>query len=274
MSTIAGSWIGGGANQAAMLGVFHPSRELFSQMIAVDVIIANIWMAILLYLVGSSDKLNKIFKADSSSIWIIKERMVKLQEQYSRVTSFTDLIIMLAIGFGITGLSHLLSDLITPWIQMNYPSLERFSLTNKFFWVVIIATTMGVILSFTKVRNLEGAGASVIGRAFLFFLVATIGMNMDLSQVAKNPQMFLVGAVWISFHMLSLVLIARLIKAPFFFIAVGSQANIGGPVSAPIVASAFHPALAPVGVILAVFGYAVGTYAAYLCAILMQLVQS
>jgi len=273
MSTIAGSWIGGGANQAAMFEVFQPSKELFSQMIAVDVIIANIWMAVLLYLVGRSDRLDKMFRADSSAIWVIKDRIEKFQERISRVTTFPDIMIMLAIGFGVTGLSHFISDQVTPWIQLNYPSLERFSLTNKFFWVVIIATTLGVILSFTRVRNLEGAGASALGRAFLFFLVATIGMNMDLSQVAKNPQMFLVGAVWISFHMLSLILVARLIKAPFFFLAVGSQANIGGPVSAPIVASAFNPALAPVGVILAVFGYAFGTYAAYLCAILMQFVQ-
>ncbi len=60
------------------------------------------------------------------------------------------------------------------------------------------------------------------------------------------------------------------IFAPYFFIAVGSQANIGAAASAPIVASAFHPALAPVGVLLAVLGYAIGTYGGWVSALIMQ----
>ena len=73
-------------------------------------------------------------------------------------------------------------------------------------------------------------------------------------------------------HVILLLSIAKLIKAPFFFVAVGSQANVGGAASAPVVASAFHPSLAPVGVLLAVLGYALGTYAAWFCGILMQYV--
>ena len=69
-----------------------------------------------------------------------------------------------------------------------------------------------------------------------------------------------------------LLIVAKIIRAPFFFVAVGSQANVGGAASAPVVASAFHPSLAPVGVLLAVLGYALGTYAAWLCGILMQFV--
>ncbi len=81
---------------------------------------------------------------------------------------------------------------------------------------------------------------------------------------------FSVGIVWITIHAVLIIVVAKLIKAPFFFLAVGSQANIGGAASAPIIASAFHPSLAPVGVLLAVLGYAAGTYGAWLCGILMQ----
>ena len=42
--------------------------------------------------------------------------------------------------------------------------------------------------------------------------------------------------------------------------------------AAPVVAAAFHPALAPVGVLLAVLGYALGTYGAILCAQMMAAV--
>jgi uncharacterized membrane protein len=109
-----------------------------------------------------------------------------------------------------------------------------------------------------------------MGSVFLYFLVATIGMNMDLNAVLDNPILFLMGGIWILIHIIILLIVAKIIRAPFFFVAVGSQANVGGAASAPIVAAAFNKYLAPVGVLLAVLGYAVGTYGAYLCGLAMQ----
>jgi uncharacterized membrane protein len=130
-----------------------------------------------------------------------------------------------------------------------------------------------LILSFTGARKLEGAGASKIGSVMLYVLVATIGMQMDLSALLERPWLFVLGLIWISIHGGLMLLVAKLIRAPLFFMAVGSQANIGGAASAPVVASAFHPSLAPVGVLLAVLGYALGTYCAYIVGqILMRMV--
>lgn len=271
LSTIAGSWIGGGANQAAMFEVFKPSSDLFSATIAVDVIVANVWMAILLLGVGKSKSIDKFFKADSSSVENLKEKVEKYQASIAKIPNLSDIMVILAVGLGATGIGHFLADLISPYISENYPDLARFSLTSGFFWLIIITTTIGVILSFTKARELEGAGASKIGSAMLYILVATIGMKMDILRIFENPGLFGVGFIWMIFHVLILFIVAKLIKAPFFFVAVGSQANVGGAASAPIVAGAFHPSLAPIGVLLAVFGYAVGTYGAWLCGILMQM---
>ena len=105
-------------------------------------------------------------------------------------------------------------------------------------------------------------------------MVATIGMKMNILEIFDNPALFLVGLIWMAIHVLLLFIVAKLIRAPFFFLAVGSKANIGGAASAPVVAAAFHPSLAPVGVLLAVLGYALGTYGAWLCGILMQTVSS
>ncbi|MDG1743198.1 MAG: DUF819 family protein, partial [Polaribacter sp.] len=98
-----------------------------------------------------------------------------------------------------------------------------------------------------------------------------IGMKMDLGMIFDNWGLIIIGIVWMSIHAGLLILVAKLIKAPYFFLAVGSQANVGGAASAPIVAQAFHPSLATVGVLLAVFGYAIGTVGAILCTILMEL---
>lgn len=270
LATVAGSWIGGGANQAAMLEVFGASPVLFSQMIAVDVIVANIWLAVLLYGAGNSDKVDKWFRADSTAIHELKDRVEKYRESILRIPTTTDTMKILGVGFGITGLSHLMANGIAPWIAENYPHLDQYSLTSTFFWIVVLATTGGLALSFTKARNLEGVGASRYGSVLLYVLVATIGMQMDLMAVFNNPMLFMVGLIWILIHVTIMIAVAYFIKAPFFFVAVGSQANIGGAASAPIVATAFHPALAPVGVLLAVLGYAMGTYGGYICGLLLQ----
>lgn len=270
MATIAGSWIGGGANQAAMFETFGASEDLFTTMITVDVIVANIWMAFLLYGAGISSQLDKRLKADASAIDKVKHQIEEYQLSIMKIPKLPEVMTVLAIGFGATGIAHFGADIIAPFIAEKAPGLEKFSLTSGFFWLVVIATTIGLLLSFTKARKLEGVGASRLGSVMIYILVATIGMKMDITAIFDNPGFFLVGLIWMSIHVILLLLIGKIIKAPYFFVAVGSQANVGGAASAPIVAGAFHPSLAPVGVLLAVLGYALGTYAAYLCGILMQ----
>ena len=271
-ATVAGSWIGGGANQAAMKEIFDVRDSLFSAMIAIDVIVANIWMAILLYGTGMDEKINKWFDADVSSIDDLKLKMEQYKEQIMRIPETNDTMRVLAIGFGITGIAHLGADTIAPAIKNAAPELARFSLTSGFFWLIVISTTFAILLSFTKVREIEGVGASRIGSVFIYILVATIGMKMDILSIFDNPSLFIIGLIWMTIHAILLIIVAKIIKAPFFFLAVGSKANVGGAASAPILASAFHPSLAPVGVLLAVMGYAIGTYGAWLCGILMQVV--
>ena len=271
-STVAGSWIGGGANQAAMKEIFGVGDSIFSAMIAIDVIVANIWMALLLYGTGIDDKINKWFNADVSSIDDLKRKMEKYKEQIMCIPETSDTMKVLAIGFGITGIAHLGSDIIAPAIDKVAPGLARFSLTSGFFWLIVLSTTIAIILSFTNLRNIEGIGASRIGSIFIYILVATIGMKMNILAIFDNPSLFFIGLIWMAIHAILLIVVAKIIKAPFFFMAVGSKANVGGAASAPILASAFHPSLAPVGVLLAVMGYAIGTYGAWLCGILMQAV--
>ena len=272
LSTIAGSWIGGGANQTAMKEVFQVSDTIFSAIIAIDVLTYSVWFAILLFGAGINDKINKWLKADTTSIEAVQKKMEGQTNDQTSLSNLNDLIKLLAVGFGVTAMAHFLADIIAPFFQDNFPELAKFSLTSNFFWMVILATTGGLILSFTRFRDLEAKGASKMGSLFLYVLIATIGMKMEILGFFQNFDLLLITSIWISFHAILLIIVGRLIRAPFFFLAVGSQANIGGAASAPIVAAAIHPNLATVGVLLAVVGYASGTYGAWLCAILMSLV--
>jgi uncharacterized membrane protein len=271
MSTVAGSWIGGGANQAAMKEVFEVGDELFSAMVTVDVIVANIWMAFLLFGAGKMNQIDKKLNADNSVVHSLIKKMEDYHSQNAKVSTTTSLMVIGAIAFGATAFSHMVANHLAPWFQENAPHLSKFSLTSHFLWLIVTATTIGLILSFTKLRKYEGFGASKIGSVFIFLLVTTIGMKMNVLAIFETPGLFFIGIVWILFHVVLLLTVAKLIRAPFFLVAVGSQANIGGAASAPVVASAFSPALAPVGVLLAVLGYAVGTYGAWICAQLMRI---
>ena len=272
MTTLAGSWIGGGANQAAMKEIYAVGGNIFSVMVTVDVIVANIWMAVLLFMASKAKEIDARTGADTSAIEALKDKVEKYHAENARIPNLRDLMLIVAVGFGITGIAHMAADFLGPFFEANYPWTEDYSLTSKFFWLVVIVTTIGLAMSFSPVRHLEAAGASKVASAFLYILVATIGLHMDVSKVLDTPLYFLVGIIWMLVHAGFMLLVAKLIKAPLFYMAVGSQANVGGAASAPVVAAAFHPALAPVGVLFAVFGYALGTYMAWLCGQLLQVV--
>ncbi|MFV0596589.1 DUF819 domain-containing protein [Shewanella sp.] len=272
MTTLAGSWIGGGANQAAMKEIYEVGGNIFSVMVTVDVIVANIWMAVLLFMASKAKEIDAKTGADTSAIETLKNKVEQYHAENARIPSLRDLMLIVAVGFGITGVAHIAADFLGPYFEANYPWTEDYSLTSKFFWLVVIVTSIGLAMSFSPMRHLEAAGASKVASAFLYILVATIGLHMDVSKVLDTPLYFLVGIIWMIVHAGFMLLIAKLIKAPLFYMAVGSQANVGGAASAPVVAAAFHPALAPVGVLLAVFGYALGTYMAWLCGQLLQVV--
>jgi uncharacterized membrane protein len=287
MAALAGSWIGGGANMAAMQKIFDVNQNVFGQFIVVDAAVAYVWMAVLIFLSNKAAKIDAFTGADTLAIDDIKQRLSSYQQQHQRTTSLSDLMMILGLAFGIVGLSHALATPLTAWISAHTSAGGELmggdtsmrtiilasvltSLKEPFIWVVGISTIAGLALSFTKARTLDGAGASKIGTLFLYILIACIGMQMDISSLANNLWPLYIGIAWLFIHIVLLWLLGWLLKAPFFYFAVGSQSHIGGPASAPVVASVFHPALAPVGALLGTLGYATGTVMAYIVGIVLR----
>lgn len=278
LSTIAGSWIGGGANQTAMLEIFSYDKRFYGAMILVDIVVANIWMAILLFMISKNEKINKWLKADNSSVKNLIDRVENYSLSVQKQPTLKDYMVMFGITFGGLAISFYFAELISKFLSgiPSFADPKSFfnSFTSSFLWLILFSTVIGVIVSTTKLRRLEGVGASKIGSIFIYILVAVIGMRMDIKQIFDNPFLIILGLVWIFIHVAILFIVAKLIKAPLFFIAVGSQANIGGAASAPVVAGAFNPSLAPVGALLAILGYVVGTVAALFSALMMEWVSN
>jgi uncharacterized membrane protein len=274
MAALAGSWIGGGANMLAMKEIYGADGKIFTIMVTVDIVVANLWMAVLLYLAANHKRIDAKSGADTSAIDRLIDKVESAQRENIKLPLLKDFMMIIAVGFGAAGLAHFAADFLVPYFQTNFPELEKFSLHSKLFWIIVLVTTIGLALSFTKVRKLEAVGASKVGSSLLYVLVATIGLHMDVTQIVESPKYIAIGVIWMLVHVALLLIVGKMIKAPIFYLAVGSKANIGGAASAPVIASAFHPSLAPVGVLLAVLGYALGTYMAWLCGQLLRIIGS
>lgn len=270
MAALAGSWIGGGANMLAMKEIFDVDATTFGQFAVVDVAVGYAWMATLIFLAGRAAHIDARSGADVSAIEGLKARIAAYKAQHERIPTLTDQMMIVGVAFGLVGLAHAIAGPASAWFGANVAWAKQVSLHEPFVWVILVSTFGGLALSFTRARSLEGAGASTIGTMLLYFLIAAIGMQMDIAALFAKPQLLVLGFVWIGFHIAILWAVGRLFNVPFFYFAIGSQSNIGGPASAPVVATAFHPTLAPVGALLGTLGYATGTVAAWALGLVLK----
>lgn len=225
MAALAGSWIGGGANMVAMKEIYGAGGEIFTIMVTVDIVVANLWMAGLLFLAARHKDIDARTGADTASIERLIDKVQAFEAEHARRPELKDLMLLVAFAFGATGLAHFAADLLVPYFASNFPELKKFSLHSKLFWIIVLVTTIGLALSFTKARNFEAVGASKVGSSFLYILVATIGLHMDITKIVEAPKYVVIGLIWMAVHVGLLFLVAKLIKAPVFYVAVGSKAT-------------------------------------------------
>ncbi len=257
LATLSGSWIGGTANMLAIKESVGASDAMLGPIIVVDTVVGYGWMGILIFLSAFQERFDKWVKADNGAIEQANARLSEL-DQTRRPVQLNDLIYIVGLTLVATVVAIAVGD--------RLPAVGDPTIISPATWAILIVVTVGLSLSFTRLRNLESAGASKIGFLALYLLLTSIGARADLRAVVDAPLFLAAGAVWISVHIALLMIFAKLFRAPLFFVATGSMANIGGAASAPVVASVYHPAMAPVGLLMGVSGYILGIYAALGCA--------
>ena len=260
LGALSGSWIGGSANMVAVGKSIGTSDDLFGNMIVIDTLVGYGWMGVVIFISGHQDTIDRWNNADTG---IIKQLNIQMDtSKNKRTTSFNDLLTIVSVGL-VGGYASLK---IGGWL----PDIG--SILTSFGWTIIVVSAIGILLSFTKLSDLENAGASHVGNIFLYILLGTIGARADIMQVTDLPIYIIVGIVWILFHAIILFIGGRFLRAPMFLIATSSQANIGGVVSAPIVATVYKKSLAPVGLLMGVMGNVIGIYAGLLTAWILSIV--
>ena len=262
LAALSGSWIGGTANLVAIKESVGAPDSIMGPIIVVDTVVGYGWLAVLLLLSSRQQAFDRWNRAHSAALEDANRRVLATVAE-RRPLDLRSLAIIIGLGFGGAILAIELGD--------RLPALDWAGSTviSKTTWAVLIVVTGGLLLSFTPVQRLEQAGASTLGYAALYLLLTAIGAQADLKAVLAAPAFMLAGLVWIAIHATLLLLMARVLRAPLFFFATASMANIGGPASAPLVAGVYHPAMAPVGLLMAVAGYVLGIYGGLFCAAIL-----
>ena len=248
-AALSGSWIGGTANMVAIqesVGL----RDL-GPIIVVDTVVGYGWMAILLFLSKYQTRFDAWVGADTRAMDAVDETLRRIDTERRPLTVETGAVI-LGMGIAAAVLSRVLGGLL--------PTVGTPTVISSGTWAVLIAVTAGLALSFTPLRRLEADGASRIGYVALYLLLTSIGAQGDLGAILDAPLYLAAGVLWLGIHIALMFGAAKLFRAQLFFVATGSMANVGGAASAPIVASVYHPAMAPVGLLMAVAGYVLGIY--------------
>lgn len=252
---LSASWIGGSANMVAVKEAIGVPDKVFFPMIVVDTIVSYSWMGILLLGAGIQHAYDKWNRSDRK---MIDELESKAGDVFiSKEVHHKYLPLLLVVWFG------------GAWIAST---VARVFAGGAFVWVIIIASTLGIFFSFTSLKKLATQGAPRVGYLLLFFVLTSIGVRADLSGILSAPVLILAGFVWILFHAIFILIVARIARIPLGFAATASQAAIGGPASAPIVGATYEPLLAPVGLLLGILGNVIGTYLGLITSQLCKLV--
>ena len=262
-AALSGSWIGGTANMVAIAESVGTSPDAMGPVIVVDTVVGYGWMGVLIAMVGLQGRFDRRTKARTDAIEQTNRRLEAMKSE-RRPLTLRYAVVMIGFGMACAVLAQRLGQ--------RFPAVGDPTIISGTTWAILIVVTGGLVLSFTPLRKLETVGASHLGYTALYLLLAGIGAQADLRAVLDAPVYLLAGAVWIAIHLAILLIAARIVRAPLFFVATGSMANIGGAASAPVVAGVYHRAMAPIGLLMAVAGYILGIYAAIVCAWLLGLV--
>jgi len=244
-SALSGSWMGGTANMVAIQGALHVPDAKMGYALLIDSVDYAIWVMILLALVPLAGRFNRWSGADSSVIDAVGERLEAGRAE--SVIRFQSLFLLLGTAVAVSALSQ--------WLAPFFP-VGNFVTTST--WIVILATVAGVLCAMTPLSRV--AGSSELGNILLYIIVALIASRANFSELTQAPLYIVAGFVIIAIHVALMILSAKLFKLDLFSLGVASLANIGGVASAPILAGAYSRALIPIGVLMAMAGYILGTF--------------
>jgi uncharacterized membrane protein len=247
---LAGSWVGGTGNMAAVAGALKASPEQLGLAVLADNVIFVLWLPVLLGSKALADRFNRWAKVPPDRIAKMEQAAAQ-EAREERPATTRDYLYLACLATAATWCANALAE-----------RLPETKILSHSTWEVLLVTTFGIALSLTPARRLPGSHHLAMATVYIF--VAGMGARASLSGLDQAPAFLLGALLWILIHGLTCVLGAKLLRVDIHTLAIASAANVGGAASAPVVAAAHRESLVPVSILMALIGYALGNYAGIL----------
>lgn len=260
LGALCGSWMGGSGNMLAIEAALDISEESMAYALVLDTVCASIYVMFLLWVIGFADKFNRWTKADTHLIEEVGQALEAETRANQKPLQWQNILFLLGSGFVASALSMKAGAKINAVLPIF----------DKATWTVLVISAVGILLAMTSFGKIKGT--EEVSNVMLYTVVALIASRADLRALGNAPVWLATGFLTLIVHVVVLVLLAKLLKLDLFTCAVASLANIGGTATAPILAGSYSSALVPVGILMALLGYVIGTGGGLLVAQLMSLV--
>ena len=247
LGALCGSWMGGGGNMLAVQAALNVDEGSMAYALVMDSICATLYVMFLLWAIGFSKVFNKWTKADTRAIDEVGRTLEAEAKADTKPFLWQNIMILVGSGLLVSALSQVGGAFINQYLPFF----------DKTTWTVLIVTALGVILAMTPFGKIKGT--EEISNSLLYIVIALIASRADLASMGNAPAWLLTGFIVLLFHVAVMIILAKLLKLDIFTCTVASLANIGGTATAPVLAGTYSSALVPVGIIMALLGYVVGT---------------
>ena len=259
LGALCGSWMGGGGNMLAVQSALNVDEGAMAYALVMDSICATLYVMFLLWAIGFSKVFNKWTNADTHAIDDVGRTLKAEAKSDTKHLEWQNIVILMGSGLIVSALSQIGGELINKYLP----------LFDKATWTVLIVTALGVVLAMTPFGKIKGT--EELSNSLLYIVIALIASRADLTSIGNAPMWLLTGFIILSFHVIVMIILAKFLKLDIFTCTVASLANVGGTATAPVLAGTYSSALVPVGIIMALLGYVIGTGGGLLVANIMSL---
>lgn len=259
LGALCGSWMGGGGNMMAIEAALDITEESMAYALVLDTVCASVYVMFLLWAIGFADQFNRWTKADVRTIQEVGEALEAEVRANQKPLLWQNILVLLGAGFVVSALSSKAGVLINSVLPFF----------DKATWTVLVVSVAGILLALTPFGKLKGT--EEVSNVMLYIIVALIASRADLRALGNAHVWLAAGFLILIIHVVILVILAKVLKLDLFTCAVASLANVGGTATAPVLAGAYSSALVPVGILMALLGYIVGTGGGLIVARLMSL---
>lgn len=259
LGALCGSWMGGSGNMIAVQAALDIGEADMAYALVVDSIDYSIWVMFLLWAINLAPKFNKWVKANTKTLDEVSKRLEDDAKANDGSITFVNIIFLLGLSLVVSALGQNIGTTLNGAL----PFLDTST------WTVLFITLAGLAGALTPVGKM--AGTTELSNVMLYSVVALLASRASFLELTDAPVWIIAGFMILGIHGILMVLCAKIFKLDMFTCGVASLANIGGSASAPILAGAYSGALVPVGILMALMGYVIGTGGGLIVANIMSL---